>query len=98
MNKFTRWQRMTVFKELLQAFDDPEGEKVTKAVLMVVRNPGTRVLMTRASQAAVPRMMTRVRMKRSILMLTLTRSSIRNLPSGRRIRKRLCLKPRNWHP
>lgn len=25
MNKFTRWQRMTVFKGLLQAFDDPEG-------------------------------------------------------------------------
>ena len=25
MNKFTRWQRMTVFKGLLQAFDDPDG-------------------------------------------------------------------------
>lgn len=25
MNKFTRWQRMIVFKGLLQAFDDPEG-------------------------------------------------------------------------
>lgn len=30
MNKFTRWQRMTVFKELLQAFDDPEGGEGNK--------------------------------------------------------------------
>jgi len=30
MNKFTRWQRMTVFKGLLQAFDDPEGGEGNK--------------------------------------------------------------------
>jgi len=30
MNKFTRWQRMTVFKELLQGFDDPEGGEGNK--------------------------------------------------------------------
>lgn len=30
MNKFTRWQKMTVFKELLQAFDDPEGGEGNK--------------------------------------------------------------------
>lgn len=30
MNKFTRWQRMTAFKGLLQAFDDPEGGEGNK--------------------------------------------------------------------
>lgn len=30
MNKFTRWQMMTVFKGLLQAFDDPEGGEGNK--------------------------------------------------------------------
>lgn len=100
MNKFTRWQRMTVFKGLLQAFDDPEGgegnkggsddggQKSGKSTDNGAKDGKSKDGGADGKGAD----------ERSILMLTLTRSSIRSLPSGRRIRKKLCLKPRNWHP